>query len=119
MKGNVIVGQSGGPTAAINSSLAGVYRTAKDRGPSNSSIVFERELLIAFFPLPPFFLPSDLYQSSRPSGRPIRNGNFSVLERIGKEHSLSPHCSFEFFLLFSRSARFSRMVSLTFPHVAF
>ena len=31
MKGNVIVGQSGGPTAAINSSLAGVYRTAKDR----------------------------------------------------------------------------------------
>ena len=29
MKGNVIVGQSGGPTAAINSSLAGVYRTAK------------------------------------------------------------------------------------------
>lgn len=32
MKGNVIVGQSGGPTAAINSSLAGVYRTARDRG---------------------------------------------------------------------------------------
>ena len=31
-KRNVIVGQSGGPTAAINSSLAGVYRTAKDRG---------------------------------------------------------------------------------------
>lgn len=32
MKGNVIVGQSGGPTAAINSSLAGVYQTARDRG---------------------------------------------------------------------------------------
>ena len=32
MKKNIIVGQSGGPTAAINSSLAGVYRTAKDRG---------------------------------------------------------------------------------------
>ena len=32
MKRNVIVGQSGGPTAAINSSLAGVYRTARDRG---------------------------------------------------------------------------------------
>ena len=32
MTGNVIVGQSGGPTAAINSSLAGVFRTAKDRG---------------------------------------------------------------------------------------
>ncbi len=32
MQRNVIVGQSGGPTAAINSSLAGVYRTAKDRG---------------------------------------------------------------------------------------
>ena len=32
MKGNVIVGQSGGPTAAINSSLAGVYNTAIERG---------------------------------------------------------------------------------------
>lgn len=32
MRGNVIVGQSGGPTAVINSSLAGVYRTAIDRG---------------------------------------------------------------------------------------
>ncbi len=32
LKGNVIVGQSGGPTAVINSSLAGVYKTAKDRG---------------------------------------------------------------------------------------
>lgn len=32
MKGNVIVGQSGGPTAAINSSLAGVYCAAKERG---------------------------------------------------------------------------------------
>ena len=32
VKRNVIVGQSGGPTAAINSSLAGVFRTAKDRG---------------------------------------------------------------------------------------
>jgi ATP-dependent phosphofructokinase / diphosphate-dependent phosphofructokinase len=30
MKGNVLVGQSGGPTAAINSSLAGVYKAAKD-----------------------------------------------------------------------------------------
>ena len=36
MKGNVIVGQSGGPTAAINASLAGVYRTAKDRGANKS-----------------------------------------------------------------------------------
>ena len=32
MRGNVIVGQSGGPTAVINSSLAGVYKTARDRG---------------------------------------------------------------------------------------
>lgn len=32
MRGNIIVGQSGGPTAAINSSLAGVYKTAIDRG---------------------------------------------------------------------------------------
>ena len=29
MKGNVIVGQSGGPTAVINSSLAGVIKAAK------------------------------------------------------------------------------------------
>ena len=32
MKKNIIVGQSGGPTSAINASLAGVYRVAKDRG---------------------------------------------------------------------------------------
>lgn len=31
-KNNIIVGQSGGPTAVINSSLAGVYKTAKERG---------------------------------------------------------------------------------------
>lgn len=31
MRNNVIVGQSGGPTSVINSSLAGVYRTARDR----------------------------------------------------------------------------------------
>lgn len=29
---NVVVGQSGGPTAVINSSLAGVFKTAKDMG---------------------------------------------------------------------------------------
>ena len=32
MKRNVIVGQSGGPTAVINSSLAGVYKDAIERG---------------------------------------------------------------------------------------
>lgn len=32
IRGNVIVGQSGGPTAVINSSLVGVYKTARDRG---------------------------------------------------------------------------------------
>ena len=32
MLGNVVVGQSGGPTAVINASLAGVYKTAKDLG---------------------------------------------------------------------------------------
>lgn len=32
MKGNVIVGQSGGPTAVINSSLAGVIKAAKKNG---------------------------------------------------------------------------------------
>ncbi len=31
-KHNIIVGQSGGPTSVINSSLAGVYKTAKERG---------------------------------------------------------------------------------------
>ena len=30
--GNAIVGQSGGPTAVINSSLAGVFKTARDNG---------------------------------------------------------------------------------------
>jgi len=30
--GNVMVGQSGGPTAVINSSLAGVFKTAIDCG---------------------------------------------------------------------------------------
>lgn len=32
MRRNVIVGQSGGPTAVINSSLVGVFKTARDRG---------------------------------------------------------------------------------------
>lgn len=32
MIGNAIIGQSGGPTAVINSSLAGVFKTAKDNG---------------------------------------------------------------------------------------
>lgn len=32
INGNVIVGQSGGPTSVINSSLAGVYKTAKECG---------------------------------------------------------------------------------------
>lgn len=32
INGNLIVGQSGGPTSVINSSLAGVYKTAKDCG---------------------------------------------------------------------------------------
>ena len=32
MSFNVLVGQSGGPTAAINASLAGVYTYAKQKG---------------------------------------------------------------------------------------
>ncbi len=32
MTGNVIVGQSGGPTSVINASLVGVYKSAKDLG---------------------------------------------------------------------------------------
>ena len=30
--GNIVVGQSGGPTSAINASLAGVFQAAKDLG---------------------------------------------------------------------------------------
>ena len=29
---NAIIGQSGGPTAVINSSLAGIFKTARDGG---------------------------------------------------------------------------------------
>ena len=32
MKGNIVVGQSGGPTAVINSSVAGVYAAARKLG---------------------------------------------------------------------------------------
>ena len=32
VKGNVVVGQSGGPTSVINSSLVGVFKAAKDAG---------------------------------------------------------------------------------------
>ena len=32
MAKNVIIGQSGGPTAVINSSLAGVYKAARSLG---------------------------------------------------------------------------------------
>ena len=36
-KGNIIVGQSGGPTSVINSSLAGVYKTDRKSTRLNSS----------------------------------------------------------------------------------
>ena len=32
MKGNLVIGQSGGPTAVINASLAGVISEAKKHG---------------------------------------------------------------------------------------
>ena len=32
IKGNIVVGQSGGPTAVINASVAGVYKAAKEMG---------------------------------------------------------------------------------------
>ena len=32
IKGNIVVGQSGGPTAVINASIAGVYKAAKEMG---------------------------------------------------------------------------------------
>ena len=31
-KGNIVVGQSGGPTAVINASVAGVYKAGKELG---------------------------------------------------------------------------------------
>ncbi|MDL2302450.1 6-phosphofructokinase, partial [Lachnospiraceae bacterium OttesenSCG-928-D06] len=31
-KGNIVVGQSGGPTAVINATVAGVYTAAKEEG---------------------------------------------------------------------------------------
>lgn len=40
MIGNVIVGQSGGPTSVINSSLVGVYKTARDRGAKKYTVCF-------------------------------------------------------------------------------
>ena len=39
-KRNIIVGQSGGPTAVINSSLAGVYKNAIERGFDKKICVF-------------------------------------------------------------------------------
>ena len=33
MQRNIIIGQSGGPTAVINSSLAGVFKTARTGAP--------------------------------------------------------------------------------------
>ena len=42
MKKNVIVGQSGGPTAVINASLAGVYKTAKDMGADTVCVTASR-----------------------------------------------------------------------------
>ena len=37
---NVLVGQSGGPTAVINSSLAGVYEAAKALGAAHVSVSY-------------------------------------------------------------------------------
>ena len=42
---NVIVGQSGGPTAVINSSLLGVFKTAKDRGAGLETGYIERRYI--------------------------------------------------------------------------
>ncbi len=33
--GNIVIGQSGGPTAVINASIAGIYKAAKDMGVAN------------------------------------------------------------------------------------
>ena len=44
MKGNIVVGQSGGPTAVINSSVAGVYAAAKKLGVKKVYVNFIIEL---------------------------------------------------------------------------
>ena len=41
-KRNIIVGQSGGPTSVINSSLAGVYKNAVERG-------FDKVVFLLYF----------------------------------------------------------------------
>ena len=47
MAKNVIIGQSGGPTAVINSSLAGVYKAACSLGADN--LISERPRSLYFF----------------------------------------------------------------------
>ena len=42
---NVLVGQSGGPTAVTNSSLAGVYETAKACGAEHAYAEIMKRLL--------------------------------------------------------------------------
>ena len=53
MAKNVIIGQSGGPTAVINSSLAGVYKAACSLGALSRPtllglVVIKRKLLLAW-----------------------------------------------------------------------
>ena len=54
-KRNIIVGQSGGPTSVINSSLAGVYKNAVERGFDKVSRVCLTSSISTFLPR---FIPS-------------------------------------------------------------
>lgn len=106
LKGNVIVGQSGGPTAVINSSLVGVYKTAKDLGAPKvygmlngiRGLLEERyvdlsnhiqsdldiELLKR---TPSSFLGSCRYKLSEPAvGNPEFERIFDILKRLGVEY---------------------------------
>ena len=77
MVGNVIVGQSGGPTAVINSSLAGVYKTAIDRGaPKVYGMLFGIQ----------GFLDEQYKMCIRDSLRPNRCGKDGAFQGAGGGH---------------------------------
>ena len=41
LRGNAVIGQSGGPTSVINSSLAGIINAAKEHNPFNTDYQIE------------------------------------------------------------------------------
>ena len=100
--GNVIVGQSGGPTAVINASLAGVYKTAKQLGADkvygmrfgiqglleeryiDMSVVLKNEISVELLKQSPSaFLGSCRYKLPEPvQGDPIFEKIFAILQKL-------------------------------------